>query len=95
MTTLNQNTVSMMQLRSQPGTVLDKVFYRNEIFIVERSGQAKAVIVPIKEYEEMKRIKKEAKTRLFKLVDTIQTRTKKYRRKDIDSAIDEALSQGK
>lgn len=40
-------TLSMMDLRSSPGEVLDKVARDGEVFIVERNGQAKACLVPV------------------------------------------------
>ena len=79
-----------MDLRRQPGTVLDNVFYRNESFIIERSGQPKAALIPIPQYNELQRIKKEAKKNLFKAIDKIQKQTSRYDPKEIQAAIDEA-----
>ena len=39
--------LSMMDLRSRPGEVLDDVAVRGRAFIVERNGQQKACLVPI------------------------------------------------
>lgn len=39
--------LSMMDLRSQPGEVLDDVAVRGRSFVVERNGQQKACLVPI------------------------------------------------
>ena len=61
MATPSTNTVSAVQARKQFGELLDKAFYRNESFVVERSGEPRAVIVPLQEYSEMKRMKQEAK----------------------------------
>jgi len=40
-------TLKMMELRSSPGEVLDRVARDGEVFIVERNGQPKACLVPI------------------------------------------------
>ena len=44
---LEFKTLSMMELRSSPGDILDRVYKNGEAFIVERSGQQKACLVPI------------------------------------------------
>lgn len=40
-------TLSMMELRSTPGDVLDRVARDGDVFVIERSGQAKACLVPV------------------------------------------------
>jgi prevent-host-death family protein len=40
-------TLKMMQLRSSPGEVLDRVARDGEVFVVERNGQPKACLVPV------------------------------------------------
>src|ERR1035438_9539772 len=40
-------TLSMMELRNSPGDILDRVYKKGEAFIVERSGQHKACLVPV------------------------------------------------
>ena len=40
-------TLKMMELRSSPGEVLDRVARDGEVFIVERNGQPKACLVPV------------------------------------------------
>src|SRR3979490_591606 len=37
----------MMQLRSSPGEVLDRVARDGDVFIIERNGQPKACLVPV------------------------------------------------
>ncbi len=37
----------MMQLRSSPGEVLDRVAGVGEVFVIERNGQPKACLVPV------------------------------------------------
>lgn len=40
-------TLTMMELRSSPGEVLDRVARDGEVFVVERNGQPKACLVPV------------------------------------------------
>lgn len=42
--------LSMMKLRSSPGEILDRVHKQGEAFIIERSGQPKACLVPISHF---------------------------------------------
>jgi prevent-host-death family protein len=40
-------TLKMMQLRSSPGEVLDRVARDGDVFVIERNGQPKACLVPV------------------------------------------------
>jgi prevent-host-death family protein len=40
-------TLTMMELRSSPGEVLDRVARDGEVFVVERNGQPMACLVPV------------------------------------------------
>lgn len=44
---LNFQPLSMMELRSAPGEVLDRVAQKREAFIVERNGHQMACLVPL------------------------------------------------
>jgi prevent-host-death family protein len=39
--------LKMMELRSSPGEVLDRVANDGEVFVIERNGQPKACLVPV------------------------------------------------
>jgi antitoxin (DNA-binding transcriptional repressor) of toxin-antitoxin stability system len=39
--------LKMMQLRSAPGDILDRVARDGEVFVIERNGQPKACLVPV------------------------------------------------
>lgn len=47
---LNFQPLSMMELRSAPGEVLDRVAQKGEAFIVERSGHQMACLVPLSSF---------------------------------------------
>jgi prevent-host-death family protein len=40
-------TLKMMELRSSPGEILDRVARDGEVFVIERNGQPKACLVPV------------------------------------------------
>lgn len=42
--------LSMMELRSSPGDILDRVHKSGEAFIIERSGQQMACLVPVSHF---------------------------------------------
>src|SRR3989442_11019133 len=44
---LDFRPLSMMQLRSAPGEVLDRVAQKGEAFVVERNGEQMACLVPL------------------------------------------------
>ena len=83
--------IPMMKLRTQPGSVLDRVFYRGERFIIEKAGEPRAAIVPVREYEEMLRRKAAAKEQFFALSDKIKQRTRQYNPQEVQAAIEEAV----
>jgi prevent-host-death family protein len=60
-------TISAMDLRREPRRVLDQVYYQGRRFIVERAGEPKAVLVPLREFEQMERGKREAREQLTNL----------------------------
>src|SRR5215469_10595703 len=44
---LDFGLLSMTELRTRPGEILDRVAEKGEAFIIERSGQRKACLVPL------------------------------------------------
>jgi prevent-host-death family protein len=44
---LDFSLLSMTELRTRPGEILDRVADKGEVFIIERSGQRKACLVPL------------------------------------------------
>jgi prevent-host-death family protein len=96
---LNPKTVDMMDLRRKPGSIVDQVFYRHEAFVVERSGEPKAVLVPLGEYQEMRRRKLEARKRLTAMIAEVRTRvacsgiSEDELQKTIDEAVEKVRSE--
>lgn len=44
---LDFKSLKMMELRSSPGEIIDRVYKNGEVFIIERRGRQKACLVPI------------------------------------------------
>ena len=91
--TANQNSIDMMELRSQPGTVVDNVFYRNVSFVIKRRGKAQAVIVPLGEYADMQRRKHEAKDRFFAMTDELRASFAKEDPAKVQRMIEKAIEE--
>ena len=85
------NNYSHDEFRSEPGSVFDRVFYRKETIIVEKSGEPRAVIVPVREYEELQRRKQAAKERFWAMTEEMRKNTSQYAPEEIQAAIDEAI----
>ncbi len=65
---MNTPSISAMDFRANPGTILDRVDYRKESFLIERAGKPKAVLIPISLYQ----IVENARKRLFTANNQIQ-----------------------
>ena len=61
-----EKTVGAFEARRRLGKLIEEAFYKNDAFIIERSGRPMAVIVSVEDYEKWQR---QAKDRLFTLVD--------------------------
>jgi prevent-host-death family protein len=90
-TLITSQSITAQEARRRLGELLDKAYYRRESFVVERAGEPKAALVPMAEYNEMLRLKQEARERFFALVDEIQKRTSAYDPEAVQAAIDEAI----
>jgi len=84
-------TISAMDLRSQPGTILDNVYYRKTSIVVERAGSPRAVIVPVSEYQEFLRMKRETKERFFEMTDKLRGSFSDEKPEKVEKLIKEAI----
>lgn len=79
---LDFKSLTMMELRSSPGEILDRVYKNGEAFIIERNGRQKACLVPIcyflpdipknkvyKVIEELEELRKKEERPLLKFSD--------------------------
>lgn len=86
-----QNIISAVEARKRLGELLDKAFYRNESFIVERAGEPKAVIVPMQGWAEMKRLKREAKNELLALNNQLAAAFSDLEEAEAEQLVNEAV----
>jgi prevent-host-death family protein len=87
----NPPTITAMDLRKGAGTFLDRVDLRGERFIVERAGKPKAVIISVAEYEQVERLRREAKERFFAQVDEMRAAFADVDPKEAERVIVEAI----
>ena len=90
-TVMTVRTIAAQEARRKFGELLDKADYRRESFLIERAGRAKAAIVPVSEYDEMQRLRKEARERLFARIDRTQKRLAKRNPQEIENTLQEAI----
>lgn len=86
-------SVSAMDFRKEPGRFLDRVSYRGESFLIERAGEPKAVLVPIRDYQAMKRLKETAKDRFFSMTKELRQSFKNVDSKEIEVEIEKAIGE--
>src|SRR5690554_6178530 len=85
-------TISAMELRREPGRVLDRAEFGNETIVVERAGRPKAAIVPLRELQEMRRIKREARERFFTMTGQMRERFSDLSAAEIEALVNEAVA---
>lgn len=84
------STISAMDFRKQPGTILDQVDLKQMAFVIERAGKPKGALIPMIQFEQFQKYRQEAKDRLFKTIEKIRKNTSKYKQSEVQAAIDEA-----
>jgi prevent-host-death family protein len=48
-------TINAMKARQQLGTILEEIYYRGEVYIIERAGKPMAALVPLSLLEELQK----------------------------------------
>ena len=89
----NASVISAMDFRKEPGSVLDRVDYRNETFVVKRAGKAKAVLIPMREYEQLQRIKQDAKDRFWLMTQELQAAFRDVDPGEVEREIEQAVKE--
>lgn len=87
----DSTTVSAVQVRQKLGELLDKAYYRGESFIVERAGEAKAVIVPLVEYQQMTRLRRAARERFSVMTEELRAAFADEDPQTVDGEIAQAI----
>ncbi len=79
--------LTALKMRGNLGEILEEVYYKGQEFIIKRGKKPMAVLVPLDEFESLKK-QRRADMSVF---DNIRTKAKTYSAKEIESDIDEAL----
>jgi prevent-host-death family protein len=54
--------INAMKVRQNFGTMLEEVFYRGDIYIVERAGKPMAAVIPLSDLEVLQKLQGRPKT---------------------------------
>ncbi len=79
-------TISAIKVRQNLGQVMNEVALKDDEYIIERAGKPLAALIPIAQYQSMKKEREE----FFQMVDEIQKGMKKADSSLIDEDIQEA-----
>lgn len=79
--------LTALKMRGNLGEILEEVYYKGQEFIIKRGKKPMAVLVPLDEFESLKKQRK-ADMSVF---DKIRAKAKAYSTKEIESDIEEAL----
>jgi prevent-host-death family protein len=83
-----EKTIAAYEARRKFGQLIEEAFYRNDSFVIERSGRPMAVIVPVDAYERWKRL---AKERTFAMLEEVWQRTQNVPDEVLEQEIAQAL----
>lgn len=85
--------ITAMQLRQSPGRILDRVFYKNESIVIERSGEPMAAVVPLSDYEKIQALKTKAKESLFSRIDALREKVEEQDISQLKKDLKEAMAE--
>lgn len=83
--------ISAMDLRKRLGEIMNEVSLRDDEYIVERGGKPLVAVIPIWKLKQLEE-KREA---FWNKVEEFRKQGKKVKRKELDSAIKEAVEAAK
>jgi len=84
-------TINAVQARQQFGRLLEEVFYRRHNVVIERSGRAMAVLVPVERYRQWL----SERDALFAWIDEVRARTSGVPAADLEAEVAEAAAVAK
>jgi prevent-host-death family protein len=85
-----QKTISALKARRNLGQILEAVYYRGDQYVIERAGKPMAVVVPIEQFEQWRKKRRE----FFALIDKIRKRNEGKAPAQIERDIAKALVGG-
>ena len=80
-------TISAIKVRQNLGQVMNEVALKDDAYIVERAGKPLVAIIPIEQYQSMKKEREE----FFRMVDEIREGMATAEDSVIDAEIEEAV----
>jgi prevent-host-death family protein len=83
--------ISAMDLRKRLGEVMNEVSLRDDEYIVERDGKPMVAVIPVWKLKQLE----ERKEALWKKVEEFRKEGKKVKKKELESAIAEAVEAAK
>ncbi|MGH7807798.1 MAG: type II toxin-antitoxin system prevent-host-death family antitoxin [Thermodesulfobacteriota bacterium] len=83
--------ISAMDLRKRLAQVMNEVSLQDDEYVIEKDGKPMAAIVPIWKLKQIE----ERKEAFWKKVEEFREEGKKVRKKEIESAIAEAVKSAK
>lgn len=83
-----EKAIGAYEARRKFGQLIEEAFYKHDHFVIERSGRAMAVIVPVDEYERWKRL---AKERVFGIIEEVWERNKDVPSAELEKDVQEAI----
>ena len=83
--------ISAMDLRKRLAQVMNEVSLQDDEYVIEKDGKPMAAIVPIWKLKQIE----ERKEAFWKKVEEFREEGKKVRKKEIESAINEAVKAAK
>ena len=79
--------LTALKMRGNLGEILEEVYYKGQEFIIKRGKKPMAVLVPLGEFESLKKQRKSD----MSVFDNIRAKAKTYSAKEIESDIEETL----
>ncbi len=86
-------TITAMDLRREPGKWLDMVDYRNQSFVIQRAGRPKAAMIPFREYEQVRRVRKEARERFWAMTQELRAAFKDVDPQEVERETTKAIAE--
>lgn len=90
-------TLALKDVREQLSDLISRVAYGDQKVVITKFGKPVAALVTFEDYEKImnpaKRFTKEEWDRGFSLMDKARASTKNYPQKEVEQAIDKAVSE--
>ena len=87
------NTITAMQLRRGSGSLLDRVFFKKESFVVKKAGQARAALVPLDDYQRFERRRQQAKNKFMAMTEQLRPAFADLSPSEIEELVSDAVQE--